>query len=83
VIVVEGNQNTLRRASFSALSSTTNPTRRVLGINLEFLRTTSRPLYKSGCCNEQKPSAVMEFAKHVAILRTKLFAILLMLRRWI
>lgn len=72
--VVEGNQSTLRRMYSRALSSTTDPTRRVLGINLDFLRATSRLLYTSGSCNEQKPSAVIEFTIHFAILRNKLFA---------
>ena len=82
MIVVEENQNTLSRVYSSALSPTTTPTRRVLGINLDFLRATSRTLYTSGSCNEQKSSAETEFAMHVVILRNKLFAILLMLRHY-
>jgi hypothetical protein len=82
VIVVEENQSTLRRVHSSALSSTKNPTRRVLGINLDVIRATSRPLCTSGSCNEQKPSGVMEFVMHIVILRNMLFASLLILRHW-
>ena len=70
--VVEGNQSTLRRMYSSALSFTIDLTRRVLGINLDFLRPTSRPLCTSGSCNEQKPIVVIEM--HFVILRNKLFA---------
>lgn len=76
---VEGNQSTLRIMYSSALSSTTNPMWSVLGKNLFFLRATTAPLSTSGSCNEQEPSAVMEFALHVVILRSKLFEFLLML----
>jgi hypothetical protein len=82
VIVVEGNQITLRRVYSSDLSSTTNPTWRVLGKNLDFLRATTRPFCTSGSYNEKEPSAAMEFAMLVVILANKLFAILLMLRHW-